>query len=100
MIHKNWRKLVGTHFDFKLTEMPEIGDRVTGTVVANAPFGIWLDIGVGIPSLLEIIQLDPVKYSPKNYPEWMPEIGEEILATVVYIREQKAIRLSQKSLSQ
>lgn len=29
--------------------MPDVGDTVIGTVIANAPFGIWLDIGAGIP---------------------------------------------------
>ena len=100
MIHKNWQALIGKHFDFTQTNLPESGDRITGIVVANAPFGIWLDIGVGIPGLLQIPELDPTKYLPQNYPEWMPEIGEEILATVIWFEERPIpqILLSQKSL--
>ena len=90
--------LVGKHFDFTLTNLPKISDRITGTVVANAPFGIWLDIGVGIPGLLQIPELDSNKYPPKNYPKWMPEIGEEISATMIWFRKTPfpQILLSQK----
>ena len=102
MIHKNWRTLVGKHFDFAPINLPEIGDRVTGVVVANAAFGIWLDIGVGIPGLLLIPERDPNKYPPQNYPEWMPMIGEEISATVIWFEKKPIpqIRLSQKFLAQ
>ena len=75
--------------------MPDVGDTVIGTVIANAPFGIWLDIGAGIPGLLEIIQLNKTVYPPENYPGFMPEIGSKILAKVTYI-EERQICLSQK----
>ena len=29
-----------------------IGQRVSGVVIARAPFGVWLDIGVPFPALL------------------------------------------------
>ena len=98
MIHENWSFLVKKHFDFTKTNIPEIGDTVTGYVVANAPFGIWLDINSGIPALLEINQLDEKEYPPDDYPQWMPEIGDKITATVLSITENsKQINLSQKS---
>ena len=99
MIHENWGFLVKKNFDFTQNNIPEIGDRVTGYVVANAPFGIWLDIGSGIAALLEIIQLDENDYPPEDYPQWLPEIGDTITATVLSITENsKQINLSQKSL--
>ena len=99
MIHENWGFLVKKHFDFTQSNIPEIGDRVTGYVVANAHFGIWLDIGSGIPALLEIIQLNEKDYPPEDYPQWMPEIGDKIIAKVLSITENsKQINLSQKSL--
>ena len=100
MIHKNWGTLIRKHFDFTQTNLHKIGDLVTGTVVANAPFGIWLDISVGIPGLLQIPELNQIKYSPEEYPQWMPDIGEEILATVIWFEKRPIpqILLSQKSL--
>jgi ribosomal protein S1 len=94
MIHKNWRSLVKKQFPFIPSNLPKVGDIVTGSVVANAPFGIWLDIGFRLPALLEIIQLNE-NYSPSDYPNWMPHIGEKMTATVVSIGDRE-IKLSQK----
>lgn len=49
----------------------QIGQVVRGTVIARAPFGVWLDIGVGFPALLLVpnmrgATLRPIKF--ENYP--------------------------------
>src|SRR6516164_3358726 len=48
------------------------GSRVTGVVVAKYPFGVFVDIGLGFPALLEIICIDGL--TPKRYREgnWCP----------------------------
>jgi len=87
MIHKNWGTLVRKHFPFSKTNLPKVGDPVEGTIVACAPFGIWLDIGAGLPGILKIPHLDDYIYPPKDYPDWMPEIGTKMSAKVVCIQE-------------
>ncbi len=94
MIHQNWGELVREHFRNQIPILPKVGDCVNGKVVACAPFGIWLDINCGLPAILEIIQLYSQKYKPEEYPEWMPEIGDELDAIVVAITN-KEIRLTQ-----
>ena len=94
MIHQNWSELVREHFTNQIPRLPNVGDSVSGKVVACAPFGIWLDINYGIPALLEIIQLDYQKYHPEHYPECTPDIDEEMDAFIVAITN-KEIRLTQ-----
>jgi hypothetical protein len=45
---------------------------VTGVVVAKYPFGVFVDIGVGFPALLEIIFIDGM--TPEQYRDgkWSP----------------------------
>ena len=54
--------------------MSAVGDRVTGTVVAGVPFGLWLNIGTTILSLSLIPSLNPIKHLQKNSSEWMSDI--------------------------
>jgi hypothetical protein len=49
--------------------MPE-GAMVSGKVVHRSHFGVWLDLAVGFPALLEIIFIDgltPQKYQRDDY---------------------------------
>jgi ribosomal protein S1 len=87
----DWDKYVGSAFPDHLKKDRrswlaaitgiELGDEVSGRIVARAPFGIWIDIGVGYPALLEIIMIkdfDREQYFGGNdYP-----VGTEINATV------------------
>jgi ribosomal protein S1 len=45
-----------------------IGMPVTGTVVARRPFGAFVDIGVGFPVLLEIIEIVEPALKPSPGP--------------------------------
>ena len=58
-----------------------IGQIVTGTVIAKAPFGAWLDIGVGFPALLLIPHIEGL--TPERYraDEWCP-LGSRVKAFV------------------
>jgi ribosomal protein S1 len=59
------------------------GSRVSGKVVARYIFGIFLDIGVGFPALLEIIQFNPpLKRRPVVLEDY-PAVGSTIIARVV-----------------
>jgi len=99
MIHQNWGTLIGQHFSFTKTNMPKVGDRVEGIVVANAPFGIWLDIGAGIPGMLFIPYLDDNTYSAKDYPDWIPEIKTKIFSKVVCLQEYPIPQISLQQVS-
>ena len=58
-----------------------VGRSVTGVVVARAPFGAWVDLGVGFPSLLETIRLAGL--TPERYQagDWCP-VGSQVTAFV------------------
>jgi ribosomal protein S1 len=72
-----------------------IGQTVTGVVIAKAPFGAWLDIGVGFPALLlipDVAGLTPESYRADN---WCV-IGSTIVAQVVLFNdERRQVRVSQ-----
>ncbi len=79
----DWRTILEEHFPppddaaaesrwAELLERHNIGDTVTGRVIAKAHFGAWIDISVGFPALLElpyIRGLTPEKYRAD---EWCP----------------------------
>jgi hypothetical protein len=58
-----------------------VGQSVTGVIVTRAPFGAWIDLGIGFPALLEIICIDGL--TPERYRagDWCP-IGSEVTAFV------------------
>lgn len=61
-----------------------IGQSVTGPVVARAPFGAWMDLGVGFPGLLEIISMaDLTHATPERFRagDWCP-VGTTVNALV------------------
>src|SRR5690242_19982430 len=59
------------------------GSRISGTVVARSNFGIFLDLGVGFPALLEVIQFDPPpRRRPVNIEDY-PALGSTVTARVV-----------------
>ena len=58
-----------------------VGETVSGTIVAKAPFGAWIDIGFGFPALLLIPHVEGL--TPERYrsDEWCP-IGSTVTAVV------------------
>jgi ribosomal protein S1 len=58
-----------------------IGQSVTGVVVARAPFGAWVDLGVGFAGLLQIIFIDGL--TPERYQggDWC-SVGSKVTAFV------------------
>jgi ribosomal protein S1 len=64
-----------------------IGQLVTGVVVAKAPFGAWVDLGVGFPGLLEIICIAGLTRESYRANDWCP-IGSEITAYVGGFRDR------------
>ncbi|PWQ96407.1 hypothetical protein [Leucothrix arctica] len=53
-----------------VTKDLERGDPVEGVVLAHSTFGVWVDIGLGFPALIEIIHIvnmTPEKYRKDDY---------------------------------
>ncbi len=69
-----------------LKQRLSVGECVSGIVVAKAPFGAWVDIGVGFPALLEIITMAGL--TPERYraDDWCP-VGSEVEAFVGGFRD-------------
>jgi ribosomal protein S1 len=64
-----------------------IGSNVTGKVVAKFPFGVFVDIGVGFPALLEVIKLKDAgtrRYSIGDY----PPVGSHLEARIFAWNDQ------------
>lgn len=73
------------------------GDELEGEVVARAAFGVWVDIGLGVPALLEVIEFvdaDTRRYSFEDY----PAEGSRVRARVTQFRDEGfQIYLSQRT---
>jgi hypothetical protein len=73
-----------------------VGDEVSGEVIARAPFGAWLDIGVGFPALLEIVEIDGLTPEASRAGDWCP-VGSRISAWVTRFRDDnRQVYLSQR----
>ncbi len=73
-----------------------VGAEVTGEVVARAPFGAWLDIGIGFPALLEIIELTDLTHEAYRIGDWCP-LGSQVCAWVTGFKDdQRQVYLSQR----
>jgi hypothetical protein len=97
MLYSDWGRLLAERFlprDSETTEREwaalkeqlSAGQSVTGTVIAKAPFGAWVDINVGFPALLEIVAmagLTPERYSADD---WCP-LGSAVTAVVGGFRD-------------
>ncbi len=97
MNYSDWGRLVSDRFPIRdpitaeqdwtaLKERLSVGETVNGTVIAKAPFGAFVDIGVGFPALLEIVVmagLTPEKYRAD---EWCP-LGSAVTAFVGGFRD-------------
>lgn len=74
------------------------GDRISGVVIARYIFGVFIDLGVGFPALLEVIQFDP---PPRRRPvdiEDYPAIGSSVAARVVAFNDRnRQIGLTQRA---
>lgn len=77
----------------------QIGDEVEGKIMHTAPFGDFIDIGVGFPALLQIV--DMLDMTPENYREGnYSQIGNIVNAKIVGFRDySKQIILTQKPVN-
>jgi hypothetical protein len=89
-----WSQDVGVRWAQFLREI-SVGALVSGTVIAQAPFGAWIDVGPGFAALLElpfIRGLTPELYRTDN---WLP-VGSAITARVQHLgSDDRRISLAQ-----
>ena len=78
-IDDDWRARLDSHFSGVADRLPDADYLVSGTVVANAPHGIYVDIGCGIPAILDIIHAAP---TTDGTPQWTKRHGSTITAKV------------------
>lgn len=64
-----------------------VGESVRGAVIARRPFGVFVDIGVGFPALLEVTQFGEARERRYRFEDY-PAIGEMITARVVAFNDQ------------
>lgn len=73
------------------------GESVTGTVVGKSPFGVWVDLGVGFPALLEIVAIADLTPEQYRAGDWCP-VDSEVTALVGGFRDHsRQIKLWQAS---
>jgi predicted RNA-binding protein with RPS1 domain len=74
-----------------------VGDKVTGVVIARAHFGAWIDLDVGFPALLQIIEiLELMMPGAYRAGDWCP-VGSVVSASVTgFLESPREIYLSQR----
>lgn len=63
-----------------------VGQSITGEVIARAPFGAWVDLGVGFPGLLEIICIADLTPEQYRAGDWCP-VGSKVTAFIGGFRD-------------
>lgn len=76
-----------------------VGAEVSGRVVACQPFGVFVDLGLGFPGLLEVLEFaDPAAQSRGE--ESFPAVGASVTAWVLqHVDHNRQLRLTQRRLS-
>ena len=72
----------------------EVGQLSTGVVVARAPFGVWVDIGVNFPALLLVPNMAGAKDHPIAFDDY-PAIGTRLEACIIALGNRGEIGLMQ-----
>ena len=71
-----------------------IGQAVRGEVVCRAPFGVWVDIGVGQPALLRVPEMAGARERPIRFEDY-PALGAVVEAWVMWLDDRAEIVLCQ-----
>ena len=99
MVDVNWRNEIERTFgDYESPELEsawqaviqslKLGQSGTGEVVARAPYGAWIDLGVGFPALLQIIMMRDMDHETYLADEWCP-VGSQVEAQVRILNDRQ-----------
>jgi ribosomal protein S1 len=76
--------LEATSYDWRtFAESVRIGDRVTGRVIAQKDYGVFLDFGMPFPALVEVVQLHKSRMPIDT--ATLPDIGSTLVGQVIQI---------------
>jgi ribosomal protein S1 len=70
------------------------GQTVRGEVIARAPFGVWIDIGVDHPALLLVPEMEGARQRSISFEEY-PLVGTLVEARIISLGERGEISLTQ-----
>ncbi len=74
-----------------------VGGSIRGVVVTRMLFGVFIDVGVGFPALLEVIQLGKTRQEHFKDIEEVPAVGDVVTARVVAFTDRnREIDLTQR----
>ncbi len=71
-----------------------VGQAVEGVVVARAPFGVWLDIGVGHPALLLVTKMGGVRTVRLGFADY-PPIDDRLVGRIYVLGPDAEIGITQ-----
>ncbi|NOT61141.1 MAG: hypothetical protein HOP19_13055 [Acidobacteria bacterium] len=103
--NNDWREEIKSRFpdwqtDVAIERWPairkslSIGQPVSGEVIARAPFGVWVDINVGQPALLIVVNMKDAGMRRIAFDDYPPK-GAVVLARINALGEQGEIGLTQ-----
>ena len=99
MVDVNWHNEIKRIFgDYESPELESawqavvqslnLGQSVTGKVVARADYGAWIDLGVGFPALLQTVMMQGMDHEMYLADEWCP-VGSQVKAQVRILNERQ-----------
>ncbi len=71
-----------------------VGETVSGKVISRAPFGVWLDIGVGRPALLLVVNMQEAARGRIAFNDY-PQKGTALTAEINALGDRGEIGLTQ-----
>jgi hypothetical protein len=71
-----------------------VGQEVRGDVIARAPFGVWLDIGVGHPALLMVPEMVGAREHRITFEDY-PPLGATVEARIMALGDRAEISVTQ-----
>src|SRR5215510_6718228 len=72
-----------------------VGQTVSGVVIARAPFGIWLDIGIDFPALLLVPNMQGAKLRRITFEDY-PVMGAQVEARINSLGDRGQIGMTQE----
>ena len=93
----HWQTEVAASHWQSETESLKLGQQVSGLVVARAPFGVWVDIGVSFPALLLVPNMAEAQYRSVQFTDYAPK-GTLVSARINVLAGEKCeIGLTQRN---
>lgn len=73
-----------------------VGQPISGKVISLAPFGVWLDIGVGQPALLLVVNMAGANSKRVTFEDY-PRMGTVLDARINALGDRGQIGLTQQN---